>query len=145
MIDIDFFKKANDQHGHAAGAHVLHTLARLLEERARATDLVARLGGEEYLVLLPDTLPEGARETAEQLRLAVQNTPFSWLQSAAPVTVSIGAATWNSGAFQASALVDAADAALYQARNTGRHRVCVAGETPSMAAPTRSAAQAIQI
>lgn len=76
MIDIDFFKKVNDQQGHAAGAHVLHTLARLLEERARATNLVARWGGEELLVPLPDTLPEGAREMAGQLRLAVQNKPF---------------------------------------------------------------------
>ncbi|ART47761.1 GGDEF domain-containing protein [Acidovorax carolinensis] len=128
MIDIDFFKKVNDQHGHAAGDHVLQTLARLLQERARATDLVARWGGEEFLVLLPDTSPAGAREVAEQLRLAVQNTPFCWQQSPVPVTVSAGAATWTSGPFHANALIASADSALYQAKNSGRNRVCVAAD-----------------
>ena len=92
MVDIDFFKKVNDQHGHAAGDHVLLTLARLLQERARATDLVSRWGGEEFLVLLPDTPPTGARELGEQLRQAVQSAPFVWQQKTVPVTVSIGAA-----------------------------------------------------
>jgi diguanylate cyclase (GGDEF)-like protein len=96
MVDIDFFKKVNDQLGHAAGDHVLQTLARLLEQRARATDLVSRWGGEEFLVLLPDTPPTGALELAEQLRRAVQSDPFVWQQTAVPVTISIGAATWTS-------------------------------------------------
>jgi diguanylate cyclase (GGDEF)-like protein len=93
MVDIDFFKKVNDQHGHAGGDHVLQHMAQLLQERARATDLVARWGGEEFLVLLPDTSAAGAHKMAEQLRLAVQNTPFLWQQHTVPITVSIGAAT----------------------------------------------------
>ncbi|WP_087746809.1 MULTISPECIES: GGDEF domain-containing protein [unclassified Acidovorax] len=118
----------NDQNGHAAGDHVLQTMARLLQERARATDQVPRWGGEEFLVLLPDTSPAGAREVAEQLRLAVQNTPFCWQQSTVPVTVSAGAATWSSGPFHANALIARADSALYQAKNSGRNRVCVAAD-----------------
>lgn len=135
MIDIDFFKKVNDQHGHAGGDHVLQTLARLLKERARATDMVARWGGEEFLVLLPDTPTAGAQEMAEQLRLAVQNTSFRWQQHTVPITVSIGAATWSSGTFQANALVASADGALYRAKNSGRNCVCVADGTPPSAVP----------
>lgn len=116
----------NDRHGHAASGHVLQTLAKLLQERARATDLVARWRGEEFLVLLPDTPPAGAQEVAEQLRLAVQNTPFCWQQHTMPVTVS--AATSSSGPFHANALIDSADRALYQAKNSGRNRVCMAAD-----------------
>lgn len=129
MVDIDFFKKVNDQHGHAAGDHVLQTLARLLQERARATDLVSRWGGEEFLVLLPDTPPTGAHELGEQLRQAVQSAPFFWQQKTVPVTVSIGAATWSSGDFHANTLIAHADGALYQAKNSGRNCVRLADDS----------------
>lgn len=129
MVDIDFFKKVNDQHGHAAGDHVLQTLARLLQERARATDLVSRWGGEEFLVLLPDTPPTGAHELGEQLRQAVQSAPFVWQQKTVPVTVSIGAATWSSGDFHANTLIAHADGALYQAKNSGRNCVRLADDS----------------
>lgn len=129
MVDIDFFKKVNDQLGHAAGDHVLQTLARLLQERARATDLASRWGGEEFLVLLPDTPPTGALELAEQLRQAVQSAPFVWQQKAVPVTISIGAATWISGPFHANALIAQADAALYDAKRSGRNCVRLADDS----------------
>lgn len=131
MIDIDFFKKVNDQHGHAGGDHVLQTLARLLRQRARSTDLVARWGGEEFLMLLPGTSPAGAREVAEQLRLAVQQMPCIWEGKTVPITISIGAATWSGGPFRANTLVASADGALYQAKNSGRNRVCLAGDPPA--------------
>jgi diguanylate cyclase (GGDEF)-like protein len=118
----------NNRHGHAACGHVLHALAKLLQARVRATALVARWGGEEFLALLPDTPPAGAHEMAEQLRLAVQNTPFCWQQATVPVKVSVGAATWSSGPFHANALIARADSALYQAKNSGRNRVCVAAD-----------------
>jgi diguanylate cyclase (GGDEF)-like protein len=105
----------NNRHGHAACGHVLHALAKLLQARVRATALVARWGGEEFLALLPDTPPAGAHEMAEQLRLAVQNTPFCWQQATVPVKVSVGAATWSSGPFHANALTASADRALCQA------------------------------
>lgn len=134
----------NDQHGHAAGDHVLQTLAKLLQERARTTDLVARWGGEEFLVLLPDTSAAGAQQMAEQLRLAVQNTPFRWQQHTVPITVSIGIATWSSGPFQASASVASADSALYQAKNSGRNCACVADNALHLAVPGSNAAEAIR-
>ncbi len=93
MIDIDFFKKVNDQHGHAGGDHVLRSLAQLLKQRARASDMAARWGGEEFMLLLPDTPRQGARELAEQLRLAVQSHSFQWHQKKVPITISVGAAT----------------------------------------------------
>lgn len=147
MVDVDFFKKVNDQHGHAAGDHVLQTLARLLQERIRATDLASRWGGEEFLVLLPDTPPTGALKLAEQLRQAVQSTPFVWQQKTVPVTISIGAATWSSGPFHANALIAQADGALYQAKHSGRNCVCQASERPEVPAPSTGPApgSAIQI
>lgn len=144
MIDIDFFKKVNDQHGHAGGDHVLQTLARLLKARARATDLVARWGGEEFLVLLPDTPTAGAQEMAEQLRLAVEKAPLLWQEASVPITVSIGVATRSGGTFQASALVASADEALYQAKNSGRNRVCAADNARHLAVPGTSSAEAIR-
>jgi len=140
MVDIDFFKKVNDQHGHAAGDHVLQTLAGLLKEHARATDLVARWGGEEFLVLLPDTSLAGAQQMGEQLRLAVRGSPFRWQQTDVPITVSIGAATWSSGPFRANALVASADGALYQAKTSGRNRVCVADNHTPLPAGDKVAA-----
>lgn len=135
----------NDRHGHAAGDHVLQTLAELLQERARATDLVARWGGEEFLVLLPGTPPAGAHEVAEQLRRAVQNTPICWQQHAVPVTVSIGAATWSSCPLQANALIASAGSALYRAKNSGRNRVWMAADNAlHLAVPGGSAAEAIK-
>lgn len=139
MVDIDFFKKVNDQHGHAAGDHVLQTLAGLLKDRARATDLVARWGGEEFLVLLPDTSLAGAQRMGEQMRLAVLGKPFRWQQTAVPITVSIGAATWSSGPFRANALVASADKALYQAKTSGRNRVCLADNCAPLAADDKAA------
>lgn len=127
MIDIGFFKKVNDQYGHAGGDHVLRSLAQLLKQRARASDMTARWGGEEFL-LLPDTPHPGACAMAEQLRLAVQSHPFQWQQQKVPITISVGAATWSGGTLLANALIVEADSALYRAKNTGRNRVCGADE-----------------
>ena len=133
LIDVDFFKKVNDQHGHPGGDHVLQALAQLLKSHIRPSNLVARWGGEEFVMLLPDTPLDGARDMAEQLRLAVQNSPFHWQQHNVPITISVGAATWSSGPFLANVLIADADSALYRAKNTGRNRVCVAG-APDQAA-----------
>ena len=142
MIDIDFFKKVNDQYGHAGGDHVLRSLAQLLKQRARASDMTARWGGEEFLLLLPDTPHQGACAMAEQLRLAVQSHPFQWQQQKVPITItitititiSVGAATWSGGPLLANALIAEADNALYRAKNTGRNRVCGADQVASLPA-----------
>lgn len=132
VIDIDHFKAINDRHGHAAGDAVLAAVAKALQQACRVSDLVARTGGEEFLVLLPQTDAEGALCSAEKLRLAIEGL------NPAPVgrvTVSIGIATSRDslaaaagdGRHDATAVLAEADAALYAAKHAGRNRVVRAG------------------
>ncbi|MDT8344235.1 MAG: PleD family two-component system response regulator [Thermohalobaculum sp.] len=123
MLDLDGFKSVNDRHGHAAGDAVLRDIAHRLPVALRAGDLVARVGGEEFLVALPDTGPEQAAEIAERIRLAVERAPVR-LAGGKPVrvTVSIGLAVHQPGG-EAAALIDAADAALYASKRGGRNTV----------------------
>ncbi len=129
MVDADRFKALNDRHGHAAGDAVLRGLAERLAERVRREDVVARFGGEEFLVLLPDTDAEGAAAVAEDLRAAVAAKPFPVGRLALPVTVSIGWAT--RGDEDAERLVARADRALYAAKASGRDRVGAGDEAPT--------------
>ncbi len=123
MVDIDWFKKVNDLHGHAAGDQVLAAVGRSLIKTLRTGDLVCRWGGEEFLVILPGTSPAGAELVAERLRAGV--AALADLPSA--VSVSIGVAPcWQDDS--AERLVARADAALYQAKDAGRNRVVVTGE-----------------
>lgn len=118
IVDADHFKRVNDNHGHAAGDQVLQTLACLLEGVARTIDIVARVGGEEFAVLLPNTDEAGALAVAERMRVAVAEA--SWPEAA--VTVSIGSATRLRGETAAS-LGTRADQALYRAKESGRNCV----------------------
>ena len=118
MVDIDLFKTINDGFGHAAGDLVLAAVGRALAACLRTGDLVSRYGGEEFLVILPDTPPAGAMQVAERLREAV--AALTGLPKA--VTVSIGVAACLQDE-TSSGLVSRADAALYQAKNSGRNRV----------------------
>lgn len=122
-LDIDHFKKINDASGHPAGDVVLSSLAKVLTSQVRSGDLVARVGGEEFAVLLPSCTTDQARRRAEALRVAVADTSRDWDD---PITVSVGVATIPDHAGSASALAAAADAALYQAKNSGRNAVCTA-------------------
>ncbi len=92
LIDVDHFKRVNDRFGHAVGDQVLVALAQMLREKTRASDLLARIGGEEFLVALPDTAPERAAEVCERLRLAVQNYAWDQLAGGLAVTLSVGVA-----------------------------------------------------
>ena len=122
MVDIDWFKKVNDQHGHAGGDQVLAAVGRSLIKTLRTGDLVCRWGGEEFLVILPGTSPAGAELVAERLRAGV--AALADLPCA--VSVSIGVAPcWQDDS--ADRLVARADAALYQAKDAGRNRVMVTG------------------
>jgi diguanylate cyclase (GGDEF)-like protein len=126
LLDVDHFKRVNDVHGHAAGDRVLRGLAALLGGKMRASDLVARWGGEEFLVVLPQTHPAGALVFAERVRAAVAASPFD-IGEGKPlsITVSIGlAGTLPPILFEP--LVEEADRALYEAKRSGRNRVCVA-------------------
>ena len=127
VLDLDRFKSINDAHGHGAGDEVLREFARRLRESVRGIDLVSRVGGEEFLVVMPDILPENAKRVAERVRSAVEEAGFPLTDARAPVnvTVSIGLAFLRPQE-AGSALVNRADAALYASKNRGRNMVTLA-------------------
>jgi diguanylate cyclase (GGDEF)-like protein len=124
MFDIDFFKRINDQYGHLAGDHVLRELARVVQDRIRREEVFARYGGEEFAILLPETSLEGAVSLAESLRSRVAEHRFVFQSEAIPVTISIGCAMLAPGDRVASDLIQRVDEKLYEAKRTGRNRVC---------------------
>jgi diguanylate cyclase (GGDEF)-like protein len=136
MADIDHFKEINDRHGHAVGDEVLVALAKRCRSRLREIDACGRLGGEEFVVLLPETGAEGARATAERLRSEVGGAPVATSDGPVRVTISVGVALYEPsadfvapaaasgrGARAVQALLEKADRALYRAKDTGRDRV----------------------
>ena len=128
MLDLDHFKSVNDNHGHAAGDEVLKVMARRWAQQIRDSDLLARMGGEEFCILLPGADLEGARGVAEKIRLATCSTPVMVPDGQGrrplPVTVSIGLA-WAGPSSTASlqTLLDLADEAVYESKDSGRNRV----------------------
>jgi len=122
MIDIDNFKRFNDQYGHISGDRVLIAVAEALREYLRPTDLVARFGGDEFAVLLPDADLNQAQQTADRLRTKVAGLSPPSLSTA--ITISIGVST-NAPKDDVGALVQRADAAMYEAKEQGRNRVAV--------------------
>ncbi|WP_428504867.1 diguanylate cyclase [Roseateles sp.] len=127
MLDIDHFKRVNDGYGHQAGDAVLRAVAQTLQSRLRAQDQIGRFGGEEFLIMLPDTSLDGSATLAEALREAVESAPTQWGAHRIAVTISIGVAGGAiTGAATVDGLVGAADSALYRAKQGGRNRVEVA-------------------
>ncbi len=126
LVDIDHFKRVNDQLGHAVGDVVLTRVAALLGEQAREVDRVARFGGEEFCVLLPHTQREGALQAAERFRAAVRQQPIEWEDQRLPITVSVGVAAASDPAETVEALLHRADQAMYRAKAQGRDRVILA-------------------
>jgi diguanylate cyclase (GGDEF)-like protein len=120
-MDLDNFKSVNDQHGHARGDAVLREAADLMRANLRSFELVYRVGGEEFLVLMPGVDRQGGSAVAERLRQAVRATE---IPAAGSVTVSIGLAEFDASTPDARALFAAADSALYEAKRAGRDRVC---------------------
>lgn len=133
-VDIDHFKRINDTAGHDAGDHVLRDLAQLLRDMVRTQDIVARWGGEEFLVVLPQTPLEGAFEVAERLRRAAEATLARGLEGIDTITLTAGAAEYASSVPDCLKL---ADVALYQGKAAGRNRVVAA---PSASASAASSA-----
>ncbi len=119
MLDIDLFKSFNDTYGHLQGDHVLSQVGSLVRTGARTGDHIARFGGEEFVVILPDTSGEQALQVATRICTAVSSA--SW--SVRPITVSIGVATRDAETPTPYALVNAADQALYEAKRSGKNRV----------------------
>ena len=129
VIDIDHFKSVNDRFGHLAGDACLRAVAAVLERSVRAADVVGRFGGEEFLVLLPDTDSDGAKAAAENLGREMRNSEFTLGDARLSLTISIGVATLapdQPGDFDS--LMHRADAAVYRAKDQGRDAVVIAGE-----------------
>ena len=124
MLDVDHFKNVNDTYGHLSGDRVLRQIAKTLIERTRAQDQVGRFGGEEFLVIVPDTDVDGALTLAETLRTSIENVAFVTEEGKAiNVTVSIGVSQLRaSGSQQPEKLIALADQALYRAKLGGRNR-----------------------
>ena len=125
LFDIDHFKLVNDRHGHPAGDEVLRELAERAVRQVRSVDLVGRLGGEEFIVVMPETSLAGAVVVAERFRVAVAEEPFipQGQTAGLPVTVSVGIAVTGEGSDTIDTLLKRADDALYAAKHAGRNRV----------------------
>ncbi|TWI03532.1 diguanylate cyclase (GGDEF)-like protein [Luteimonas cucumeris] len=125
IIDVDLFKPVNDRYGHATGDGVLQQIALLIHRHVRNDDIAARIGGEEFAVLLPECDNYAAGSFAERLREAIAATRFAPGGEPRQITVSIGIAALSEGCGTRSRLMAAADAALYRAKSQGRNRVCL--------------------
>jgi diguanylate cyclase (GGDEF)-like protein len=124
LLDIDNFKVINDTHGHLAGDHVLKHVASSLKTRVRREDIVARYGGEEFGLLLPEVDLKGATALAEKARKLIEKTKFEFDKASIPVTVSAGVAALNAELTEGTDLIRLADSRLYEAKDTGRNKVC---------------------
>jgi diguanylate cyclase (GGDEF)-like protein len=125
IIDVDLFKQVNDRFGHQAGDKVLKHVATTIKNRLRQNDIVARIGGEEFLAVLPDAPPEGAIQLAEALRKTMAERPLDYKGQEISVTISIG--LYSSGSLAPNqtpdSVIASADKALYRAKMNGRNRV----------------------
>ncbi len=128
MIDLDNFKKINDTLGHEAGDKVLQNIASVFADNIRQIDILGRIRGEEFCVLLPNTSQEDATVLAERLRLAVEQTTCLVRGLPVSVTVSIGLVSSNGDALSLDSLLSRADAAMYQAKDQGRNRIVIASD-----------------
>ena len=126
MIDVDNLKRYNDRNGHLRGSEVLRMIAQVLVREARSIDLVAKYGGDEFVIILPQTEREGARVLADRIKMSVETTAFP-LVPPGIITVSLGLATYPDNGLTAGELLESADIALYAAKESGKNRVSTAG------------------
>jgi diguanylate cyclase (GGDEF)-like protein len=123
MLDIDHFKKVNDTHGHEAGDMALQQIAAALKSSLRETDILGRMGGEEFAVLLPNTLAKDAGVLAERIRQSVENLLFLVPGASLTITISIGVAMIADEMSDMDDMLRNADAAMYKAKHRGGNRV----------------------
>jgi diguanylate cyclase len=122
MLDLDHFKRINDNYGHLAGDKVLKIIATVLRKRLRGSDFIARFGGEEFVLLLPATPPAVGAKLLETLRAAIEACPFHFKGERVTITISMGLASFRAGE-HSDLVLKRADQALYRAKNAGRNRV----------------------
>lgn len=125
MLDVDHLKEYNDVHGHLQGSEVLRRLAQVVMGELRASDVLAKYGGDEFVVILPQTQREGARTLAERIRAAVEAYAFPGEGNGMKITTSMGVAQFPEDGETTRDLLESADNTLYQAKRTGRNRVTV--------------------
>ena len=124
LLDIDFFKQLNDRNGHLAGDKVLFELARTLEKSLRREDIVSRFGGDEFVILLPESSRQAAYQVAERVRQDIENMEIHYLGKILSITVSIGVNFINPSRMETPrALIEQADNSLYTSKSEGRNRV----------------------
>jgi len=128
MFDLDHFKDVNDRYGHLCGDAVLAAVGRRMRDALRGSDVKCRYGGEEFLVLLPETPLSGARRVAETLRREISERPIPWSGEALTITASFGLTQAMPGEINMQSIVARADAALYRAKEDGRNCVRIASE-----------------
>jgi len=121
--DIDHFKNINDTYGHDAGDHILIWIARMLKENSRKQDVVSRWGGEEFIILLPETDLENGAILAEKLRSKIESEVFVYQDKKIPVTISFGLSVYNKKGLKIEDVVKQADQCLYEAKDSGRNKV----------------------
>jgi len=132
VADVDYFKKVNDTYGHKAGDEALVAVARILVNMTRTEDTAARIGGEEFAILLPDTNRLGAAVLAERIRSAIERERVVLAERVVPITISIGVASFATELVDTvDQLLSIADQRLYLAKKNGRNRICVTNEGKS--------------
>jgi len=125
FMDLDLFKTYNDVYGHLAGDDILEQAAKQIKKAARDTDIGFRYGGDEFALILPRTPVEGAEIVADRIRRAIESQ-MEW--KGVPLTISIGLASWPTDGVMREEIIQAADAALYYAKQSGRNKICMAGD-----------------
>jgi diguanylate cyclase (GGDEF)-like protein len=138
MFDLDHFKDVNDRYGHLAGDAVLNAVGTRMKEVLRGSDLKCRYGGEEFLVLLPETPLHGARRVAKTLRREIAERPVPWSGEGLHITASFGLAQTIPGEVNVQAVIARADQALYRAKDDGRNCVRIAAESATLIADETS-------
>ena len=141
LADIDHFKAVNDTYGHSTGDCVLKGVARIIREKARDTDLVARFGGEEFAIAMPQTETRGAEVIAERIREAVMKEVFQTELGPLRVTLSLGIATYPDHGQDRSAVIDLADQSLYHAKKHGRNQSVTVGQMRGRKRPVAEIAE----
>jgi diguanylate cyclase (GGDEF)-like protein len=125
MLDVDLFKDINDTFGHENGDQVLRVIAERISASIREIDIFGRYGGDEFIILLPESDLQNASTVAERLRNCIESTPIQVGKDQIPVTISLGVAMATEKTSSLAELIDQADAAMYQAKQSGRNRVAV--------------------